>query len=212
MDLRISDPMCFLTVNMFTMLIWPHARNKPELGLRLLLRGVNAAGVSVCSVLPLRQRKVRKSSVLGLRLDRSWMEEDSEEEESDERDEEEGTAAGPAPRPPGSATLTGVVLGELGCDWANFLWAWSRGLKGRRGLFSGCDFRFFFLCVSVCQRGRGSEGNIKEQDVRERERRTYFTHHLPHTHSHLGVSSHSHTHSRKNVCTYTNHESLTETV
>lgn len=82
-----------------------------------------------CCVLPLRQRKVRKSSVLGLRLDRSWIEEDKDDEESDERDEE-GTVARPVFRLPGSATLTGVVLGELGCDWANFLWAWSRGLKG----------------------------------------------------------------------------------
>lgn len=46
------------------------------------------------------------------------MEEDSEDRESDERDEAE-TAA----RPPVSATLMGVVLGELGWDWANFLWA-----------------------------------------------------------------------------------------
>lgn len=46
------------------------------------------------------------------------MEEDSDEEESAERDDE-GTVA----RLPVSATLTGVVLGELGCDWANFLWA-----------------------------------------------------------------------------------------
>lgn len=82
-------------------------------------------------VLPLRQRKVRKSSVLGLRRDRSWMEEDRDEEESDER-EEEGTVARLVVRLPGSATLTGVVLGELGCDWANFLWAWSRGLSGRQ--------------------------------------------------------------------------------
>lgn len=56
------------------------------------------------------------------------MEEDSEDRDSDERDEEE-TAA----RPPVSATLTGVVLGELGWDWANFLWAWSRGLGRSRG-------------------------------------------------------------------------------
>lgn len=58
------------------------------------------------------------------------MEEDRDEAESDERDEE-GTVARPVFRLPGSATLTGVVLGELGCDWANFLWAWSRGLTGR---------------------------------------------------------------------------------
>lgn len=58
------------------------------------------------------------------------MEEDRDEEESDVRDEE-GTVARPVFRLPGSATLTGVVLGELGCDWANFLWAWSRGLRGR---------------------------------------------------------------------------------
>ncbi len=48
------------------------------------------------------------------------MEEDSDEEESDERDEE-GTVARPLFRLPVSATLMGVVLGELGCDWANFL-------------------------------------------------------------------------------------------
>lgn len=48
------------------------------------------------------------------------MEEDSDEEASSER-EEEGTVARLLFRPPGSATLTGVVLGELGCDWANFL-------------------------------------------------------------------------------------------
>lgn len=59
------------------------------------------------------------------------MEEDRDEEESDERDEE-GTVARPVVRVAGSATLTGVVLGELGCDWANFLWAWSRGLRGRK--------------------------------------------------------------------------------
>lgn len=59
------------------------------------------------------------------------MEEDRDEEESDERDEE-GTVARLVVRLPGSATLTGVVLGELGCDWANFLWAWSRGLSGRQ--------------------------------------------------------------------------------
>lgn len=75
---------------------------------------------------------MRKSSVLGLRRDRSWMEEDSEEEASEESEEEEGAAAAaateeeeearpPGFRLPGSATLTGVVLGELGCDWANFL-------------------------------------------------------------------------------------------
>lgn len=72
------------------------------------------------SVLPLRQRKVRKSSVFGLRLERSWMEEDSDEDESDDRDED-GTVARLVLRLPGSATLMGVVLGELGCDWANFL-------------------------------------------------------------------------------------------
>lgn len=58
------------------------------------------------------------------------MEEDRDEEARDERDEE-GTVARPVFRLPVSATLTGVVLGELGCDWANFLWAWSRGLRGR---------------------------------------------------------------------------------
>lgn len=58
------------------------------------------------------------------------MEEDRDEEDSDER--EEGTVTWPVFRLLGSATLTGVVLGELGCDWANFLWAWSRGLRGRR--------------------------------------------------------------------------------
>lgn len=72
---------------------------------------------------------MRKSSVLGLRLDRSWMEEDSDEEESDKRDEEGTEARTVVFRVPGSATLTGVVLGELGCDWANFLWACSRGLR-----------------------------------------------------------------------------------
>ena len=56
------------------------------------------------------------------------MDEDRDDEESDERDEE-GTVARVVFRLPGSATLTGVVLGELGCDWANFLWAWSRGLR-----------------------------------------------------------------------------------
>lgn len=55
------------------------------------------------------------------------MEEDSEDRESDER-EAEATAA----RAPVSATLMGVVLGELGWDWANLRWAWSRGL-GRSG-------------------------------------------------------------------------------
>lgn len=58
------------------------------------------------------------------------MEEDRDEEESDERDDE-GTVASPVVRLLVSATLTGVVLGEFGCDWANFLWAWSRGLRGR---------------------------------------------------------------------------------
>lgn len=58
------------------------------------------------------------------------MEYDRDEEESDGR-VEEGTVARAVVRPPGSATLTGVVLGELGCDWANFLWAWRRGLRGR---------------------------------------------------------------------------------
>lgn len=72
---------------------------------------------------------MRKSSVLGLRLERSWME-DRDEAERDERDVD-GTVDRPAFRPPESATLMGVVLGELGCDWANFLWAWSRGLVGR---------------------------------------------------------------------------------
>lgn len=48
------------------------------------------------------------------------MEEDRDEEERDRRDEE-GTVARPVFRLPGSATLTGVVLGEFGCDWANFL-------------------------------------------------------------------------------------------
>lgn len=56
------------------------------------------------------------------------MEEDSEDRESDERDEEETVA-----RLPVSATLMGVVLGELGWDWANFLWAWSRGLGRSTG-------------------------------------------------------------------------------
>ena len=56
------------------------------------------------------------------------MEEDRDDEESDERDVD-GTAARPLLRLPVSATLTGVVLGELGCDCANFLWAWSRGLR-----------------------------------------------------------------------------------
>lgn len=74
--------------------------------------------VSAFGFSPLRQRKVRKSSVLGLRRDRSWMEEDSEARENDERDEEEDETAA---RPPVSATLMGVVLGELGWDWANFL-------------------------------------------------------------------------------------------
>lgn len=104
---------------------------------------------SACCILPLRQRKVRKSSVLGLRRDKSWMEEDSEEAQSDDSAEEEQegaeeaaaaaaawaaawAAASPPFRPPWSATLTGVVLGELGCDWANFLWACSRGLRRRR--------------------------------------------------------------------------------
>lgn len=73
----------------------------------------------LCAVLPRRQRKVRKSSVLGLRRDRSWMEEDREEEESDERDVDGAVDRLPF-RLPVSATLTGVVLGELGCDWANF--------------------------------------------------------------------------------------------
>lgn len=58
------------------------------------------------------------------------MEEDGDEAERDERDVD-GTVERPAFRPPESATLMGVVLGELGCDWANFLWAWSRGLVGR---------------------------------------------------------------------------------
>lgn len=58
------------------------------------------------------------------------MDKERDEEESDDRDVE-GTVATAVFRLPGSATLTGVVLGELGCDWANFLWAWSRGL-GRR--------------------------------------------------------------------------------
>lgn len=59
------------------------------------------------------------------------MEEERDEEESDDRDVE-GTVARAVFRLLGSATLTGVVLGELGCDWANFLWAWSRGLRGRK--------------------------------------------------------------------------------
>lgn len=46
--------------------------------------------------------------------------EDRDDEESDERDVD-GTEARPLFRVPESATLTGVVLGELGCDWANFL-------------------------------------------------------------------------------------------
>ena len=91
-----------------------------------------------CRVLPLRQRKVRKSSVLGLRLDRSWMDRVRAEAERVVREVEvevevEGTGGRTAAvRLPGSATLTGVVLGEFGCDWANFLWAWSRGLRRRR--------------------------------------------------------------------------------
>lgn len=48
------------------------------------------------------------------------MDEDRDEEESDDRDED-GTVARPVFRLPGSATLMGVVLGELGCDCANFL-------------------------------------------------------------------------------------------
>lgn len=56
------------------------------------------------------------------------MEEDGDEAERDERDVD-GTVDRPAFSE--SATLMGVVLGELGCDWANFLWAWSRGLVGR---------------------------------------------------------------------------------
>lgn len=48
------------------------------------------------------------------------MEEDRDAEESDDSDED-GTGARPVFRLPGSATLMGVVLGELGCDWANFL-------------------------------------------------------------------------------------------
>lgn len=59
------------------------------------------------------------------------MDKDSDEEENDNRDVE-GTVARAVFRLPGSATLTGVVLGELGCDWANFLCAWSRGLRGRK--------------------------------------------------------------------------------
>lgn len=57
------------------------------------------------------------------------MDKKRDEEEIDDRDVE-GTVARAVFRLPGSATLTGVVLGELGCDWANFLWAWSRGLRG----------------------------------------------------------------------------------
>lgn len=48
------------------------------------------------------------------------MEEERDEEESDDRDVE-GTVARAVFRLLGSATLMGVVLGELGCDWANFL-------------------------------------------------------------------------------------------
>lgn len=48
------------------------------------------------------------------------MKDDRDDEESDERDED-GTAARPVFRLLVSATLMGVVLGELGCDWANFL-------------------------------------------------------------------------------------------
>lgn len=62
---------------------------------------------------------MRKSSVLGLRRERSWIEEDREEEESDERDVDGAVDRLPFMLPV-SATLTGVVLGELGCDWANF--------------------------------------------------------------------------------------------
>lgn len=60
------------------------------------------------------------------------MEADRDEEESSESDEDATVATRPAFRLTGSATLTGVVLGELGCDWANFRWAWSRGLRGRK--------------------------------------------------------------------------------
>lgn len=48
------------------------------------------------------------------------MEEERDEEEIDVR-EGAGTVAWPVFTLPGSATLTGVVLGELGWDWANFL-------------------------------------------------------------------------------------------
>ena len=40
--------------------------------------------------------------------------------DEEEEEEEEGTAGRTALTLTGSATLTGVVLGELGCDWANF--------------------------------------------------------------------------------------------
>lgn len=61
-------------------------------------------------VLPRRQRKVRKSSVLGFLLERSeiWV-------------------AGGGSK--GSTILTGVVLGLFGWDWANFLCACSLGLE-----------------------------------------------------------------------------------
>lgn len=65
------------------------------------------------------------------------MIDDRDDEESDERDED-GTVARPVFRLLVSATLMGVVLGELGCDWANFLWAWSRGLRRRKAESTGC--------------------------------------------------------------------------
>lgn len=48
------------------------------------------------------------------------MEDDRDEDDSDDREEDDPVARLPF-KPLGSATLTGVVLGELGCDWANFL-------------------------------------------------------------------------------------------
>lgn len=69
------------------------------------------------------------------------MEEDRDEEESDVRDAD-GTVARPVFTLLGSATLMGVVLGELGCDWANFLCAWSRGLRGRRSQEGEGDVRY----------------------------------------------------------------------
>ena len=64
---------------------------------------------------------------MGLRRDRSWI-----EEERDDREEDSPAFS------PDSDTLTGVVLGELGWDWANFLWAWSRGLHERSNIRESC--------------------------------------------------------------------------